>query len=189
MIRYTARLEDFITPEEFIRRCGTGIDGHVQKVVDAAVIRECFPYERLYLFKAGDQCTDVTGGWTDDGWTFGSNYYSDVAADIGDTISISITNKDKNRVLYAGTKNKVSLDGIKTLCFEVTSATAAWFSVLSSKATDSPVAGLRRQTGTGIYSIDVSSLTGSYYIALGGITYSSLALSAVDAVRIWGVFS
>lgn len=44
MIGYTARLKDFITAEEFIRRCGTGIDGHVQKAVDASVIRECFPY-------------------------------------------------------------------------------------------------------------------------------------------------
>lgn len=44
MIGYTAQLKDFITAEEFIRRCGTGIDGHVQKAVDAAVIRECFPY-------------------------------------------------------------------------------------------------------------------------------------------------
>lgn len=44
MIGYTARLEDFITPEEFIRRSGVGIDGHVQRCVDAAVIRECFPY-------------------------------------------------------------------------------------------------------------------------------------------------
>lgn len=44
MIGYAAQLKDFITAEEFIRRCGTGIGGHVQKAVDAAVIRECFPY-------------------------------------------------------------------------------------------------------------------------------------------------
>ena len=44
MISYTARLENFITPEEFIRRSGVGTGGHVQKTIDAAVIRECFPY-------------------------------------------------------------------------------------------------------------------------------------------------
>lgn len=44
MITYEARLENFITPEEFIRRSGVGTGGHVQKAVDAAVIRECFPY-------------------------------------------------------------------------------------------------------------------------------------------------
>lgn len=44
MISYTSRLENFITPEEFIRRSGVGIGGHVQKTIDASVIRECFPY-------------------------------------------------------------------------------------------------------------------------------------------------
>ena len=41
---YEVKLSDFITPEECIRKCGTGIGGHVQKAVDAAVIRYTFPY-------------------------------------------------------------------------------------------------------------------------------------------------
>lgn len=44
MIRFDGTLKDFITPEEFITLRGIGPNGHVQKVVDAAVIRECFPY-------------------------------------------------------------------------------------------------------------------------------------------------
>lgn len=44
MISYNARLEDFISAEEFIDRHGVGQGGHVQKAIDAAVIRECFPY-------------------------------------------------------------------------------------------------------------------------------------------------
>lgn len=44
MIRFDGELEGFITPEELIEKIGTGIDGCVQKAVDAAVIRECFPY-------------------------------------------------------------------------------------------------------------------------------------------------
>ena len=44
MKSYIARLENFITPDEFIRKSGVGVGGSVQKVVDAAVIRECGPY-------------------------------------------------------------------------------------------------------------------------------------------------
>lgn len=44
MILHNVKLENFITPEEFIRKSGVGIGGHVQKTIDAAVIRECFPY-------------------------------------------------------------------------------------------------------------------------------------------------
>ena len=44
MIQYAGKLEGFISPKEFIKKCGTGTGGHVQKAVDAAVIRESFPY-------------------------------------------------------------------------------------------------------------------------------------------------
>lgn len=44
MIGYEARLEEFVSAEEFIDRHGVGIGGYVQKTIDAAVIRECFPY-------------------------------------------------------------------------------------------------------------------------------------------------
>lgn len=44
MITYTARLTDFVTPEELKRRMGVDPGGIVQKAVDTAVIRECFPY-------------------------------------------------------------------------------------------------------------------------------------------------
>ena len=44
MIHFDGKLEDFITPEELKEKLGINPGGHVQKVVDAAVIRECFPY-------------------------------------------------------------------------------------------------------------------------------------------------
>lgn len=44
MIHYDGKLESFITTEEFISKAGVGEGGYIQKIVDAAVIRECFPY-------------------------------------------------------------------------------------------------------------------------------------------------
>ena len=44
MISYTASLKDFISADELIRKRGVGTGGYVQKVIDAAVIRECAPY-------------------------------------------------------------------------------------------------------------------------------------------------
>lgn len=44
MISYTANLKDFISADELIRKRGVGAGGYVQKVIDAAVIRECTPY-------------------------------------------------------------------------------------------------------------------------------------------------
>lgn len=44
MIHFDGDLKDFINTKEFIRKYGVGEGGHVQKTVDAMVIRECFPY-------------------------------------------------------------------------------------------------------------------------------------------------
>lgn len=44
MIGYTARLENLVSIEELRNKMGVDTGGHVQKAVDAAVIRECFPY-------------------------------------------------------------------------------------------------------------------------------------------------
>ena len=44
MIHYDGKLENFITPDAFIEKFGVGEGGHIQKIVDAAVIRECTPY-------------------------------------------------------------------------------------------------------------------------------------------------
>lgn len=44
MITYQARLTNFASPAELKRRLGVNPGGYVQKVVDAAVIRECSPY-------------------------------------------------------------------------------------------------------------------------------------------------
>ena len=44
MIHFDGELKDFINAKQFIKKYGVGEGGHVQKTVDAAVIRECFPY-------------------------------------------------------------------------------------------------------------------------------------------------
>jgi hypothetical protein len=44
MIYYSGMLKDFVTADEFVEKYGVGKGGYVQKVIDAAVIRECFPY-------------------------------------------------------------------------------------------------------------------------------------------------
>lgn len=65
MITYTARLTDFVDADEFIKKHGTGTGGYVQKVVDAAVIRECFPYVPFYegiLAGSANTATEIGSG-------------------------------------------------------------------------------------------------------------------------------
>ena len=65
MIHYDGKLEGFISLKEFIKRCGTGVGGHVQVAVDAAVIRESFPYvpfDEGILAGSANTATEVGSG-------------------------------------------------------------------------------------------------------------------------------
>ena len=65
MIGYTAELKNFISAREFVHMSGIGIGGHVQKCVDAAVIRECFPYlpfDEGVLAGSANTATDIGSG-------------------------------------------------------------------------------------------------------------------------------
>lgn len=65
MIRFDGRLEEFISLKEFEEIHGVGVGGHVQKVVDAAVIRYCFPYvpfDEGVLAGSANTATEIGSG-------------------------------------------------------------------------------------------------------------------------------
>lgn len=65
MITVAGKLEDFISPQKLKRELGVEIGGHVQKAVDAAVIRECFPYvpfDEGILAGSANTATEVGSG-------------------------------------------------------------------------------------------------------------------------------
>ena len=65
MIHFDGKLEAFITPEELKEKLGINPGGHVQKVIDAAVIRECFPYvpfDEGVLAGSANTATEIGSG-------------------------------------------------------------------------------------------------------------------------------
>lgn len=65
MIYFDAKLEDFVTPEKLKEKLGVSPGGHVQKVIDAAVIRECFPYvpfDEGVLAGSANTATEIGSG-------------------------------------------------------------------------------------------------------------------------------
>lgn len=65
MIGYTAQLKDLISSKELKGKLGVDSGGHVQKAVDAAVIRECFPYlpfDEGVLAGSANTATEIGSG-------------------------------------------------------------------------------------------------------------------------------
>lgn len=65
MITVVGKLKDFIKPSELKKKLGVNPGGHVQKAIDAAVVRVCFPYvpfDEGVLAGSANTATEVGSG-------------------------------------------------------------------------------------------------------------------------------
>ncbi len=126
-----------------------------------------------YLYKLGDECKSVSGGWVTAAKKFASDSNTNAANIVCNRNSDNIyfTNKGATgAILYA--KNKISLKDIKTIKFKGTFGYTddqyyvrfCIWSSFGSTTMDNLVVVRDGWKGLGDFSIDVSSLTGSYYI-------------------------
>lgn len=140
-----------------------------------------------FLFNEGDTCDDITGGWSNSGYTYtgtvsgASTSYTKVAPTVGNTIKVSVGAELK--VAIAGTANKIDLTDAKTVAVDVESVVGqAFVIVTTSKTLESNYAVRKALTassaGTTV-NLDVSSLSGSYYIAV--FTYGSTNVTTRSA--------
>ena len=135
-----------------------------------------------YYFKNGDQCTDITGGWTSDGYTYGS--YAMRAGTIGDKITISTTEAVSASVV--GTVNAVDITDISKLYVTVDSLTSGYTSGYIKVCTDKSATVSAKETtlSVGTVELDVSDITGEHYICIvtvGGNTIpnTEVVISAI----------
>lgn len=130
-----------------------------------------------YYFKDGNQYTDVTGGWTKEGWG-GTG-----SVTVGSTIVATGT----GGTAVVGTANPVDLSGVNKVWIDSPNGTGSYGSsgymfIARSKSTASSESVANVQINkSGSFSIDVSSLSGKYYIYL----YAGTG-AYVDARAIWG---
>ena len=147
------------------------------------------------FFDNGDQCISVTGGWTNEGWEY--NYDSNAV--ISSTISsthMTVTGdyigaSQYSKTSIVGTVNKINIDNISKIYadIEITSAGTVYLGVTPTKnAAESGNAANTANASVGKHTleIDVSSLTGEYYIVLfaSGTSGSGYNPSA-NITKVW----
>lgn len=129
---------------------------------------------RTYLFfDNGDQCVDVTGGWTKEGYTDGHSFGNTAEITNG---QLRCATSSNYRSAILGTVKPVDLTAIDTLYFEIADSLNCGYSIVGvTKSPDNcqcnPVepseAGVNAEptkNGASIVELDVSTLKGQYYI-------------------------
>lgn len=144
-----------------------------------------------YYYNKGNTCDSVTGGWVKTGTGGSLTFNSESMTLVADTYQ---------KGTDAATTNMVDLTDIKTLYFSVKSATSyptpgyprigiSENSNPSSGASNSSkwtaFSGLSSSDSFQTVSVDVSSCTGSYYIAFGGYKGDSGG-ATIEVEAIWG---
>ena len=117
-----------------------------------------------YYYHSGDQCADVTGGWTASGWTVDTWPQVDTVQLNADHIYFECS---VNQTAVVGTAQAVDLTAVDTLKAEVEilSMGQVVMCISPTKRYDDKVAEVEWSAkGAHTYSLDVSGYRGNYYI-------------------------
>lgn len=149
-----------------------------------------FSWARVYLYNRGDSCNAITGGYQEISKSTGGTH-EESSAMTSNAIHLKVVNYSQHASMIGrSTVNKVNLTNAKTIHISGNCVyTEDWVGVRvcnSQSLDDNGVASAYiRNSGAIDLTIDVSNLTGSYYIiAVARSAYKSRATEA-DIYQIW----
>lgn len=153
---------------------------------------------RVYLYRNGDECAAITGGWTDVGYTTSTAGYTYTApVENTDNIDLSVENPSSAKTCFSGSSNKIDFTPYTKMgiTIEIVNCpngvqTYGRIGVTSNKtgANTNQIAVYNPQ-GTGISGIvtqyiDLSSVNGSYYV-FGFVSANSGNVSRFKIKEVW----
>ena len=108
---------------------------------------------KCYLFKVGNECSNLTGGWS------GKDYYNS-----GSTLAIISTSTSTR---YISTVNTINTTGYSSLSFTVTSYDYSFkCGITTSKGNHNSYATSTRPYSAGTTTASISSYQSSYYVQI-----------------------
>lgn len=144
----------------------------------------------VYLYNAGDQCTSLTGGWSNK--EKGASYAGSGSVTLDTSAMIIACNTTGSRCAY--TTKAIALSGKTTLHVTISSMSnlsstvpagiwVATDTTVTSYSWANVVAYKYDITNTGTFTVDVSSLTTSCYIAIG--IDSAGGAGSITVSKVW----
>ena len=170
------------------------------------VAKRFFGTNKLYLYKNGDECTSISGGWALQTNTFYQTKYGgkNTSTKEADHLSIKLARTNTESASYIGgfaTKATVNCGQYKKVCIEYTitdaNTSAYYYGVLGVSTTANADLGINgypepyiRKSNTivtqkSILELDVSSITDNRYIYVFGHVISSYASITFNVYKVW----
>lgn len=147
-----------------------------QTASDTVLISENAEYDLelsygFYLYNNGDLRTAVTGGWSYAAFLNTSNYSAGTLDTAYNGTTCYLSASGSTRQISAVTENKIDVTNYRAMRIEVSNFIFAGsgyreLDLVSSRGNVSSPAAKVQINSTGTFTVDVSSITGSYYIGL-----------------------
>ena len=128
------------------------------------------------LYEIGNQYTDITGGWSDSGWTDYAGTYTEVAATIGSSGIVLKTTKTGNYACVCGTQKTINLSGYTKIAVTVPSfSNDFWVGISQGKQFwddegGTPMLALKKITAKGTSNLSIPSGLSSAHVVLYGFS-------------------
>ena len=137
-----------------------------------------------YLYNAGDECTDITGGWVTE--SYGSTPSKTIAGDVMQFVTLG--NPWEYSILK--TQNQIDLTSYKTLHFKISydlhcaSGSKHEVGVFDSGRNFLASQQIKRDTA-GTYSVDISGVTGAFCVGASIMTRENNATNKMYIDSVW----
>lgn len=140
----------------------------------------------VFLYNEGDECTDLTGGWTAYAYkssNSGSKPYAPTLTKGEKSMTISLYSAHEDyRMGSVFAENVIDLTNYKYICVNVTAMSIAFgFGVVSAKTNNYTFMATMRLS-VGLNKLDISSLSGSQYICFMQGGHGGNASVTIDKV-------
>ena len=133
-----------------------------------------------YYFENGDQHKGVTGGWTSEGYSYYA--YSMIGGTVGS--SINTATSGSNTASMVGTASPIDLTDVDKIHIKVESVYGfSFFVVMATKSLGA--SDLRTSLSSGEITVDVSGLSGNYYLAIASVGSATYATANAIVNAVW----
>lgn len=134
---------------------------------------------KSYLYKDGAECVNITGGWSADGYTNFGQSYSTISGTKNSTNMYLDGNADAKTAVL-GSINKINVDNFNKLYLNlnavIQNGNGGFVWLLNNKSDERLTKAVKTYQmsagGNQTIEIDISSITGDYYIAIDAHTTS-----------------
>lgn len=144
---------------------------------------------KKYLMRGGSLCTSATGGWASVAKAYqewgGGTPVAPTVTQNSSSITLSVNGNYGTGLVHTSNKINLSIFGTLNMSGSVTNNNMTHLVILSEIGTyakDNEVAGA--DLGTGARSVDVSNLSGEYYIAFR-LSSGLNTASTIDVTSLW----